>query len=65
MKGYKLWNPSTRTTIYNRDVIFREVERISETEEVREKKLEKVDFNWNDEIHDLDKSIEYEEEVET
>ena len=25
VKGYELWNPSTRTAFYSRDVIFREV----------------------------------------
>ena len=24
VKGYRLWNPTTRTIIYSRDVIFRE-----------------------------------------
>ena len=65
MKGYKLWNPATRITVYNRDVIFREVGRTSETEEVRENKLEKVEFNWNKESHDSDELNESKEEVET
>ena len=52
VKGYKLWNPATRTTRYSRDVIFREVGSTSKTEEVREKKLEKLEFNWNKERHD-------------
>ena len=63
VKGYWLWNPTNMTTLYSRDVIFREVGNIYETEEVREKKLEKLEFNWNDESHDSDKSTEYKEEV--
>lgn len=35
MKGYKLWNLGTRTTIYSRDVIVRKVGSTSETEEVK------------------------------
>jgi hypothetical protein len=65
VKGYKIWNPNTRTTVYSRDVIFREVGRTSKTEEVREKKPEKLEFNWNKEIHDSNESTEFEEEVET
>ena len=64
VKGYKLWNPTTRNTMYSRDAIFREVSSTSETEEVRERKLEKLEFNWNDESHDSDESTEFEEEVE-
>ena len=48
VKGYKMWNPTTRSTVYSRDVIFREVGRTFETEEVREKKPEKVEFNWSE-----------------
>ena len=40
MKGHKMWNPIARSTMYSRDVIFREVERTSETKEVRENKPE-------------------------
>ena len=46
-------------------MIFREVGSTSEIEEVREKKLEKLEFNWNDESHDSDESTESKEEVET
>ena len=28
MKGYKLWNPITKKTIYSRDVVFREVKEV-------------------------------------
>ena len=29
VKGYKLWNPETKKTIYNQDVVFREVKDVS------------------------------------
>ena len=32
VKGYKLWNPATKTIVYSKDVIFREVGRTYETE---------------------------------
>ena len=56
VKGYKLWNPTTRTTMYNRYLIFIEFRRTFETEEGREKKSEKLEFNWNKESHDSDES---------
>ena len=65
VKGYKLWNPATRTTMYSRDVIFREAGSTSKIEEVREMKPQKLEFNQNDESHDSDKTTEFEEEVET
>jgi hypothetical protein len=34
MKGYKLWDPSSRKTIYNRDVVFKEVRGKYDPEEV-------------------------------
>ena len=65
VKGYKIWNPTTRNIVYSRDVIFREVRRTFKNEEVREKKLEKLEFNWNKENHDLDESTKSRKEVET
>ena len=63
--GYKLWSPITRTTVYIRDVIFREDKITSKNEEVkRESELEKLEFNWNNESHGLDGSTESEEEAE-
>ena len=56
---------SNRTTVYNRDVIFREFRMTSKAEEVKEKKLEKIEFNWNKESHNSDKSTESKEELET
>jgi hypothetical protein len=32
VKGYKLWNPETKKTIYSRDVVFREVKDVSKKE---------------------------------
>jgi hypothetical protein len=29
VKGYKIWNPDTRKTVYSRDVVFREVKVVS------------------------------------
>ena len=52
------------TIVYSRDVIFREVRRTFETEEVREKKPKNIEFNWNEVSHDLDELNES-EEVET
>jgi hypothetical protein len=34
MKGYKLWDPASRKTMYNRDVVFREVRSKSEPKEI-------------------------------
>ena len=38
VKGYKLWNPVKRKTVYSRDVIFREVENTSRIEDVPKEK---------------------------
>lgn len=65
IKGYKLLNPTTRTAFYSRYVIFKENKSSSKNEEVkREKELEKLEFNWNDESHGSDWSTESKEEVE-
>ena len=34
MKGYKLWDPTSRKTVYIRDVVFREVGDKSEPKEI-------------------------------
>lgn len=63
--GYKLWNPSTRTVVYSRDVIFRQLGITSDTEElIRVKGPENVEFNLKNESHNFDGSIESEEQVE-
>ena len=35
VKGFKLWNPATRTIVYTRDVIFKEDRSTFETKEVK------------------------------
>jgi hypothetical protein len=66
MKGYKLWDPASRRTMYNRDVVFKEVGGKSEPEEVvqTENNHEMVQFEVRNEEDDLDESTESEEEVE-
>jgi hypothetical protein len=32
VKGYNLWNPETKKTVYSRDVVFREVKDVSKQE---------------------------------
>jgi hypothetical protein len=32
VKGYKLWNPKTKKTVYSQDVVFREVKDVSKQE---------------------------------
>jgi hypothetical protein len=50
VKGYKLWNPITRKIMYNRDVVFREVESTSRNEdEPKEPEPKKVEFELNNE----------------
>jgi hypothetical protein len=50
IKGYKLWNPITKKTIYNWDVAFREIKDVSKHEFLQgEKKLEKIEFELKDE----------------
>jgi hypothetical protein len=34
MTGYKLWDPTSRKTMYNKDVVFREVGSKSWPEEI-------------------------------
>jgi hypothetical protein len=65
MKGYKLWDPTSRKIVYNRDVVFKEVGGTSKFEEVQiEKELEKLVFEPSNEEDDSDKSIELDEGVE-
>jgi hypothetical protein len=66
MKGYKLWDPASRRTMYSRDVVFREVRGKSEPEEVvqTENNPETVQFELRNEEDDSDESTESEEEVE-
>jgi hypothetical protein len=66
MKGYKPSNHASRKTMYNRDAVFREVRRKSESEVMVQTKnnLEKMCFELRNEEGDLDESIESYEEVE-
>jgi hypothetical protein len=38
IKGYKLWNPVTKNTVYNQDVVFREVKYVPKQEVVPKEK---------------------------
>ena len=38
LKGYELWNIVTRTTVYNQDVVFRDVKSASRNEDNPKKK---------------------------
>jgi hypothetical protein len=66
MKGYKLWDPTSRKKVYSRDVVFREVRSKSEPEEIVqiENNPEMVWFELRNEEDDSDESTESEEEVE-
>jgi hypothetical protein len=57
IKGYMLWHPASRKTVYSRDVVFREVKRKFESEVIvqTENDMEKVWFELrNGEQDDLD-----------
>jgi hypothetical protein len=66
MKGYKLWDPASRRKMYNRDVVFREVEGKSKPEEIGqiENNHETMLFELRNEEDDSNDSIESKEEVE-
>ena len=65
MKGYEIWNLTTKKTFYRKDVIFREVRGTSKVEDVkREKEPKNLEFELNDEGHDSDESTRFNEEVE-
>ena len=65
VKGYKVRNPATRTIVYSRDVIFREVGSTYETKEAkREKEQENLESDLSKESHDSKGSTESEEKVE-
>jgi hypothetical protein len=66
MKGYKLWDPTSRRTMYSRDVVFRELGSKSRPKEVvqTKKNSDMVRFELRSKEYDSDKSTEYEEEVE-
>jgi hypothetical protein len=66
MKGYNLRDPASRKTMYNRDVVFREVGGKFEPEEIvqTENNPETMRFEMRNKEYDSDESTESEEEVE-
>jgi hypothetical protein len=64
MKGYKLWDHASRKTVYGQDVVFIEVKRKFEPEEMvqTENNPENVRFELRNEEDDLDELNELEEE---
>jgi hypothetical protein len=49
VKGYKLWNPETKKTVYSQDVVFREVKYVSKQEFLpAQDKLEKIELELDD-----------------
>jgi hypothetical protein len=61
VKGYKLWNPETKKTIYIRDVVFREVKYVSKQEFLpTQDEPEKIELKLDDEKSESSE----EEEVE-
>jgi hypothetical protein len=66
MKGYKLWDPASKRTVYSPDVVFREVGGKSEPEEVvqTENNPDTMWFELRNEEDDSNELTEYEEEVE-
>ena len=65
VRGYKLWEPSIKTVVSSKDAIFKEFEITSYTEEVKRVKEPKmIEFDLNNESHDLDMLIESKREVE-
>jgi len=58
MKGYKLWDPTSRRTMYSGDVVFIEVKGKSELEEIFqiENNPETVWFELRNEDDDSDES---------
>ena len=63
MKGYKLWNPITKKTVYSRDVVFWEVKEVPRQEvNPMEKEPKKIEFKFEGEESDSIEYIESEEE---
>ena len=64
MKGYKIWNPITKKTVYSRDVVFQEVKEVPRQEvNPMEKELqEKIEFKLEGEESDSREEVESEEE---
>jgi hypothetical protein len=63
VKGYKLWNPKTKKTVYSRDVVFREVKDVSKQEFLpRQEEPEKIEFELDDAKSESSEEDEAEEE---
>ena len=62
MKGYKLWNPITKKTVYSRYVVFREVKEVPRQKVTpMEKEPEKIEFELEGEESDSIEEVESEE----
>jgi hypothetical protein len=65
VKGYKLWNPETKKTIYSRDVVFREVKDVSKQEfPPTQDEPEKIELELDDAKFESSKEEEAEEAEE-
>jgi hypothetical protein len=65
VKGYKLWNPETKKTVYSRDVVFREVKDVSKQEFLpRKEEPEKIELELDDAKSESSEEDEAEEEEE-
>ena len=65
VKGYKIWNPETKNTVYSQDVVFREVNDVSKQEFLpRQEKPEKIEFGSDDAKSESFEEDEVEEEEE-
>jgi hypothetical protein len=65
VKGYKLWNPETKKTVYSRDVVFREVKDVSKQELLpMQDKPKKIELELDDVKSESFEEEEVEEEEE-
>jgi hypothetical protein len=66
VKGYNLWNPETKKTVYSRDVVFREVKYVFKQEFLpMQDELEKIELELDDEKYESSEEEEAEEEPHT
>ena len=62
MKGYKIWNHTTKNNVYNWDVLFREVKEVPRQEvNPMEKEPKKIEFKLEGEEFDSIEEAESEE----
>jgi hypothetical protein len=65
VKGYKLWNPETKKTVYSWDVVFREVKDVSKQEFLpRQDEPKKIALELDDAKYESSEEDEAEEEKE-